>query len=185
LPDQESPPGRSGLAWKLIVAFVIGAVLSGVIVAVVVHKSGPPAKPSAGGAGGVGIAMGEATGVSCGAPVPPGPAHPKPLLSQVFNVTGGTTPYQLGWSIVPFEGTGRTYRVGTGANLLALEPATGGIPLGFGTGTVTFGANPEVGTINAVIKLKTGHDLAVTGAWHCVPAGSVGTTTTTLPTAPT
>lgn len=159
-------------------AFVIGAVVSGIAVALIVRPGGttktPPGTTRA-------IDMTAATGVSCGAPVAPGPAHPDTLLSQIFNVSAARATYTLGWQIVPFRGADRSYRFATGGNILALEPAIGGRPVGFGTGTVTFGTNPDAGTIDAVITLKSGGSLTVTGRWRCLN----GSTTTTLaPTAP-
>lgn len=71
--------------------------------------------------------MRAATGLSCTAPVAPGPAHPDVVLSQLFNVHAGKVPYTLGWTIVPFKTTVRTYRFGAVGAILALEPATGGV----------------------------------------------------------
>jgi hypothetical protein len=124
--------------------------------------------------------MSQATGVVCGPPAAPGPGHPDPLLSQLFNVRDGarSSSYLLGWQIVPFHGAGRSYRLGAGGNLLALEPPTGGRPVGFGKGTVTFGRNSEAGAVNAVVTLTAGGTISIGGSWTCVVASS---TTTTVP----
>jgi hypothetical protein len=179
LPEEKGGGGRSRLAWKLVTAFVIGALASGIAVALIVRpgssKKAPPAASRA-------IDMAAAVGVSCGAPVAPGPAHPDPLLSQIFTVRAAKTTYTLGWQIVPFQGAGRTYRFATGGNLLALEPTIGGRPVGFGRGTVTFGAKTDAGTIDAVITLKSGGSLSVTGRWRCLNESS--TTTTVVPSTP-
>ena len=180
MPDEIGGGGRSRLAWKLVAAFVIGAVVSGIAVALIVRPGSstkaPPATASRA------IDMAAAVAVSCGAPVAPGPAHPDPLLSQIFTVKAAKTTYTLGWQIVPFQGAARTYRFATGGNLLALEPTIGGRPVGFGTGTVTFGAKTDAGSIDAVITLKSGGSLSVTGRWRCLNESS---TTTVVPSAPT
>jgi len=147
----------------------VGLALAGIVVGVVVLTSSSPKKPAPPPSPAPGIDMSRATGLACGAPVAPGAGHPNPLLSQVFNVHDATgTAYVVGWQIDPFRGTRRSYRFGTPGNLLALEPATGGPPLGYGTGTVTFGASPEAGTVDAVITRKTGRSLTVRGSWRCV-----------------
>jgi hypothetical protein len=179
LPDQETEASRPRLAWKIIAALVVGAVVSGIAVALIVRPGSPtkvPSEPTRA------IDMTTATGVSCGAPVAPGPAHPNTLLSQIFNVRSSRTTYTLGWQIVPFQGADRSYRFATGGNLLALEPAIGGRPVGFGTGTVTFGANTGTGTIDAVITMRSGGSLTVSGRWRCQSESS---TTTPAPSGPT
>jgi hypothetical protein len=99
------------------------------------------------------------------APVHPGRGHPDTLVSQIFNVRDNQrNPYLVGWQIVPYQGA-RTYSFGTGGNLLALEPPTGGKPLGFGIGTVTFSGNADAGTVHALVKLRAGGTLNVTGNW--------------------
>lgn len=113
------------------------------------------------------IDMTKATGASCRSPVPPGPGHRDTLLSQIFNVRDGQrTAYLLGWQIVPYRGA-RTYIFGTAGNLLALEPPTGGRPLGFGSGTVTFSGNADAGTVHALVRLSAGGTLSVAGNWVC------------------
>lgn len=123
------------------------------------------AKAAGNGAAGV-IEMAKATGVVCRGPVTPGPGHPDRLLSQLFNVSDGSHAYLLGWQIVPYRGIG-TYRLATAGNLLALEPATGGSPLGFGKGTVTFFAGARSGSVDAVVTMKSGPPVKVRGPWQC------------------
>jgi hypothetical protein len=65
----------------------------------------------------------------------------------------------------------RTYVFGTGGDLIALQPATGGRPLGYGTGTVTFAAGADRGTISAVIKLQGARTVSIAGSWHCASSG--------------
>jgi hypothetical protein len=111
------------------------------------------------------INMTEATGVTCGPPVAPGPAHPDRVLAQVFNVEDNDhTAYLLGWQIVPYHGTG-TYTFHSSGNLLALEPPTGGRPLGFGAGTVTFADDGASGTVQALVTLNAGGTLSIKGRW--------------------
>lgn len=155
-------------------AFATGALVAGIAVAVIVGSgtttTAPPAGPD--------INMSMATGLSCTLPVPPGPAHPDVVLSQLFSVRAGKVPYTLGWTIVPFKTAVRTYRFGTAGAILALEPATGGRPVGYGKGTVTFNRQPDAGTIDAVITLKAGAPLTVRGSWTCAVGVSTGTTST-------
>jgi hypothetical protein len=114
------------------------------------------------------INMDRGTGVSCSPPVPPGPGHPARLLSQVFSVVSSQgIHYTLGWQLVPFLGPRRGYRLGRSGNLLALEPATGGLPLGYGMGTITLGTTFDQGTIDATVELKHGGAIPVSGTWHC------------------
>ena len=168
----EAAHRRPGLLWKLVVAFVAGAAVSGIVVAIVVSRSSTA--PSGHGGNGA-IDMSSATGIDCGSPVPPGQGHPVTLLSQIFTVSSGTKTYTLGWQIVPYRGPGRTYTFGQGGNLLALEPHTGGRPLGYGKGTVTYGPTATGGTIDATVTLKAGGTVPVSGAWSCV--ASVPSTT--------
>jgi hypothetical protein len=113
------------------------------------------------------IDMTKATGESCRGPVSPGRGHPDRLLSQVFSVRDGRqNAYLLGWQIVPYRGA-RTYSLGTAGNLLALEPPTGGAPLGFGSGTVTISGKTDTGTVHARVRLTAGGTLSVTGSWVC------------------
>ncbi len=148
--------------------------------AVVIVSSGgstkkPPVTPPASRPA---IDMTDATGVDCGPPVAPGPGHPDPLLAQDFTVHHGTTSYTLGWEIVPFRGAHRSYRLGTPGNLLALEPATGGRPVGYGKGTVTFGRSTATGRLSAVVTLAKGGSLTVGGSWTCAtPVPSTTPTT--------
>jgi len=114
------------------------------------------------------IDMTKATGTSCRPPVSPGKGHPDTLLSQVFNVSDSRrTTYLLGWQIVPYQGA-RTYSFGAAGNLLALEPPTGGRPLGFGTGTVTFSGKAGAGTVHATVRLRAGGTVTVKGNWACL-----------------
>jgi hypothetical protein len=123
------------------------------------------------------IEMSRATSAGCNPPSSPGSGHPDPLVARVFNVTDSTgAPYLLGWQIVPYRGPSRSYTFGTGGNLLALQPATGGRPLGYGTGTVTFTESADAGTIKATITLKGNHTVSVSGSWHCVSSGGTSTT---------
>jgi hypothetical protein len=129
------------------------------------------ASGSAGPSGARLIDMSKATGSSCRSPVHPGRGHPDTLVSQIFNVSDNQrTTYLLGWQIVPYQGA-RTYSFGTGGNLLALEPPTGGRPLGFGIGTVTFSGNGDAGTVHALVKLRGGGTLNVAGNWVCAIPG--------------
>jgi hypothetical protein len=178
LPKRDDGEGRLGPAWKLAGAFVAGAVVAGVAVALIVapnHAAKPKTGPRPD------IEMATATGLACGSPVAPGNGHPDPLLSQLFDVHALGGSYTLGWQIIPYAGSGRSYTFGKKGNLLALEPATGGLPVGFGQGTVTFRANPDDGTINAVITLKAGGSLTVGGPWTCVVASPTTVPTTTVP----
>jgi hypothetical protein len=175
LPDPDGPGRRPALAWKLVAAFAAGALVAGIAVAVLVgsHGSTTPRPKHIDASA---IAMGDATGATCGPVAAPGVGHPDPLLSQLFNVHDGAgTAYLLGWQIVPFRGSGRTYRFGTGGNLLALEPPTGGRPVGFGQGTVTFTGSADAGTIDAVLKLTAGGSLTVGGSWTCATGTSAST----------
>jgi hypothetical protein len=114
------------------------------------------------------IEMNQATAVACRPPVAPGPGHPDPLLSQEFNVADPShSAYLLGWQILPYHGAG-TYKLATAGNLLALEPLTGGRPLGYGSGTVTISGNPASGSVHASVALKSGKTLGVEGFWTCV-----------------
>jgi hypothetical protein len=146
--------------------------VAGIAVAVFAGSGPTTTSPAAG----PDINMRAATGLSCTAPVAPGPAHPDVVLSQLFTVHAGKVPYTLGWTIVPFKTTVRTYRFGAVGAILALEPATGGRPVGYGKGTVTFDRQPDAGTVNAVITLKAGASLSVRGSWTCALGASTGTT---------
>ena len=98
---------------------------------------------------------------------PAGPAHPDPVLEQVFNVrSSDKASYLLGWDIVPYRGIG-TYRFGTDGDVLALEPPAGGRPVGYGTGTITFIGRSSSGTVRALVKLKAGGALDIRGTWVC------------------
>jgi hypothetical protein len=168
LPDPRHGGRRRASAWKLVAAFAAGALIAGIAVALLVgqgRSTTPKPTPTVGSSSD--IAMADATGASCRPPVAPGPGHPSTLLSELFNVHAGSTAYLLGWQVLPFSGDGRTYRFGSAGNLLALEPPTGGTPVGYGKGTVTVGSSPEVGTIDATVTLKSGKTLAVQGAWSC------------------
>jgi hypothetical protein len=113
------------------------------------------------------IEMSQATGRACQPPAPPGPGHPDPVLTQIFNVQSGShTPYLLGWQIVPYRGSG-TYTFGAAGNILALQPPAGGHSLGFGTGTITVAGTSQSGSISARVKLVAGGTLSVEGNWEC------------------
>jgi hypothetical protein len=114
------------------------------------------------------IDLSTAKSLDCKDPSPAGAQHPDAVLARLFTVTDQThTAYTLGWQIVPYGGPARTYQFGKAGNLLALEPAAGGRPLGYGSGTVTIAATPDTGSINASIALKAGGSLAVRGTWRC------------------
>jgi hypothetical protein len=119
------------------------------------------------------INMTAATGVTCGPPEAPGPAHPDPLLAQVFNVSDNThTAYLIGWQIVPYHGAG-TYTFPSTGDLVALQPPAGGRPLGYGSGTVTFADNGGAsGTVQIRVKLTGGKTVGVSGRWSCTTAGT-------------
>jgi hypothetical protein len=122
--------------------------------------------------------MAKATGVTCGPPVPPGPAHPSPVLAQIFNVEDSAhKTYLLGWQIVPYNGIG-TYTFQASGNIVALEPPAGGRPLGFGTGSVTFSGGADTGTVQALVKLDAGGTVSIAGAWTCTVAGQTEPTPT-------
>ena len=174
----ETAHARPGLIGKLIIAFVAGAAVSGTVVALVSRSGSGTAPP---GRAATTIAMGRATALDCGQPVAPGTAHPEPILSELFSVGAGAKTYTLGWQIIPFRGAARTYTFGQGGNLLALEPETGGRPLGYGTGTLTFGATTEKGTIEATVALRAGGSVAVRGSWDCT---HVNTPSSSVPTTP-
>lgn len=124
-------------------------------------------KPSAEGKAPA-IDMSKATSAGCKPATGPGPAHPDPLVARVFHVSDAVdAPYLLGWQIVPYRGASRSYAFGTGGNVLALQPAAGGRPLGYATGTVTFGRDADAGSIDAVITLKDKRTVSITGSWHC------------------
>jgi hypothetical protein len=94
------------------------------------------------------------------------------VLAQLFNVRDNkNAAYLLGWQVVPYRGAG-TYVFGTAGNILAVEPPTGGRPLGFGKGTVTFKAGSGSGTVRATITLTAGGAVEVKGAWACKTAGT-------------
>jgi hypothetical protein len=117
------------------------------------------------------VDMRQAKGELCQPPVAPGPGHPKRLVYELFNVNvGRNTQYLLGWQIVPWHGVG-TYNFATSGNLLAIEPATGGRPLGYGQGTVQFKDDAQAGTVAAVVPLKSGGALRVSGPWTCSSGG--------------
>lgn len=155
---------------SLAVLVVIGAAVG---VALVATSGGSPA--SSGAAGGARIDVADATAVDCPKVAPPGAGHPSPVLSQLFSVksTAGTG-YLLGWEIVPYKSSTTTYRLGSPGAILALEPAAGGRPVGYGTGSLTFAGGTTAGSIDATITLKSGGSLAVSGQWTC-PAGSAST----------
>jgi hypothetical protein len=185
LPNGHARAPRAALSKRFLAGVMVGVVLAGIGVGVGVAVSSsksttPPAHPVSHAPG---IDMSQATGFACGAPVAPGAGHPESLLSQVFDAhDAGGTAYVVGWQIVPFRGVRRSYRFGSPGNLLALQPATGGTPLGYGTGTVTYGASTVAGTIDAVVKLKTGKSLTLRGSWRCVssPTATTQATATTL-----
>jgi hypothetical protein len=180
--------GRSLRGKKL--SLTLGTMIAGALLLVAIGvfagvmvsgNAGPAGTPNAGGslnasgsAGPAGarlIDTSKATGSSCRPPVHPGRGHPDTLVSQIFNVRDNQrNPYLLGWQILPYQGA-RTYSFGTGGNLLALEPPTGGRPLGFGIGTVTFSGNGDAGTVHALVKLRAGGTLNVTGNWVCAIPG--------------
>jgi hypothetical protein len=111
--------------------------------------------------------MAKASPKSCSAPAAPGPQHPQELLADVFGVTDGShTAYLLGWQLVPYHGPG-TYHFASGGDLLALEPSTGGNPVGFGAGSITVSSGGLSGSLDATVKLAAGGTLAVTGHWSC------------------
>jgi hypothetical protein len=117
------------------------------------------------------IDMSTATSLECLGPVAPGPAHPRPVVVQLFNVKDSKhKTYQLGWQVVPFKGAG-TYTFASSGNLLALEPPTGGHVLGYGKGTVTFIGSASSGNVHATVKLRSGGTLGVSGSWLCSNAG--------------
>ena len=125
------------------------------------------------------IDMAKATGVGCKPPIAPGKGHPQVVVARVFNAQDSkSVAYMVGWQVVPYDGPNRTYKLDPTDNLLALQPATGGAPLGYGAGTVTFANSADSGTIDATVALKMGGTVAVTGAWHCVPTGAANTATT-------
>jgi hypothetical protein len=106
--------------------------------------------------------------LSCPTAIPAAKRHPQPVLTRVFAVHGPERAnYTLGWQLVPFRGPGRTYQLGQDGNLLALQPAGGGKPLGYGTGDVAVSGDPQTGTIDAVVHLASGRRITVHGTWRC------------------
>jgi hypothetical protein len=178
LPDEPGPARRRPpILWKLGLAFVAGAAVAGVAVGLTVG-GGSGKAPTASSEG---IDMRTAVSVDCGTPVAPGPEHPDALLAQIFNVHTTRGAYTLGWQIIPFHGASRTYRFATAGNILALEPLTGGKPVGYGKGSITFGPTTESGTISAVITLKHAGTLDVGGPWRCSAPVASSTPTTAAP----
>jgi hypothetical protein len=165
---------RESAWWRRIIMAAAGLLLLGAglaIGATWLGKAGPASSAAARrpATGNIPvIEMNQATAVACRPPVAPGPGHPDPLLSQEFNVADDShSAYLLGWQILPYRGAG-TYKLATAGNLLALEPATGGRPLGYGNGTVTISGNPASGSVHASVALKSGRTLGVEGSWTCV-----------------
>jgi hypothetical protein len=113
------------------------------------------------------IDMSRAVTVNCPAPIAPGPGHPGVVLSQLFRVADDHTPYLLGWEIVPYRASQARYHLGAAGSVLALEPAAGGKPLGYGDGTLTFAGGVRSGTVDAVITLMGGGAIHVGGRWSC------------------
>jgi hypothetical protein len=114
------------------------------------------------------IDMSGATATACPAPVRPGAAHPQTVLSQVFTVHDEQhRAYTLGWEIIPYRGPNHTYRLGQAGNLLALESASGGSLLGYGSGMLTVGPAYDTGSVRATVTLADDTVVPVTGAWHC------------------
>jgi hypothetical protein len=169
--------GRHRTRWLAVSAVVVGAIALvgvGVTLGVTLHSgtgSPPPHHGTSPQRAVPAIDMSSATSIQCLGPVAPGPAHPRPLVVQLFNVKDSKhTTYQLGWQVVPYKGAG-TYTFASSGNLLALEPPTGGHVLGYGKGTVTFIGSASSGTVHAKVKLKSGGTLAVSGSWLCSNAG--------------
>lgn len=155
---------RIGVA--LGVAGVAGAV---VVVAIVATRHGSGADAPASGRS---IDMARATVVNCPAPIAPGPGHPSVVLSHLFRVedTSGT-PYLLGWTIVPYRAERARYELGATGNVLALEPAAGGAPVGYGKGRLTFSSGTGAGSVDASITPRGGGAIRVRGDWRCAAAG--------------
>ena len=158
-----------------------GLVVAGAVAAVIVSTHHSTKSPAVVHAPAPAIDMTNAVGVDCGPPVAPGLGHPDPLLAQDFTVAAAHGSYTLGWEIVPYRGAKRSYSLGTSGNLLALEPATGGRPVGYGKGIVTFGATSASGTVTAVVTLNAGGSLTVGGSWSCKIAPLPTTTATSAP----
>lgn len=153
------------------VAVVVGiGVGVGVTTLLTTSSGAPRGAPATAVADIITIRMAHATSSSCGAAVPPGTGHPDPVLTREFLVSGaGHTRYILGWELVPFRGANRSYRLGQSGNLMALEPSNGGLPLGYGTGTVTVGsdAGADAGSVDARIALRDHRTVVVSGNWTC------------------
>jgi hypothetical protein len=107
---------------------------------------------------------------TCPTPISPGKGHADPVLTMTLHVIDNKhNRYLLGWQIVPYRGP-RTYTLDQkGGALLALEPATTGTPLGFGTGTLTVAANSTNGSIDATVPLIGGGTARIAGRWQCTP----------------
>lgn len=171
---ETDPAAPAPRAWKRakLVAGSIVLVAMGVLAGLALRSSdlSPSAARTAGAnkpTPGAVVNLTQATARACAPPVPPGPGHPDPVLSQLFSVrSGSNAAYLLGWQIVPYRGAG-TYTLGKDGNLLALQPPAGGQTLGFGTGTITVAGTPQTGSVSAVIKLSAGGTLRVTGNWTC------------------
>lgn len=132
------------------------------------HPTGPTGSGGSARRHAAGVVdMTGAKGVVCRPPVAPGPGHRDRLVSELFNVRDGQRTYLLGWQVVPYRGPG-TYTLADSGNMLALEPATGGAPLGFGKGTLTFFGTADSGTVHAVVSLHSGGSLRIQGPWICV-----------------
>lgn len=164
---------RRWLRWSAVLAAVLA--IGGAGGAVLARPRGAPrathashALPKGAGAAKVHVIdMHRAVPKLCRGPVAPGNGHPQVVLSQMFNVTDDVAaPYLLGWQLVPYHGAG-AYRLGTGGNLMALEPPSSGAPLGFATGTLIVGANGTSGVVDASVKLATGAVVRVSGPWSC------------------
>jgi hypothetical protein len=162
-PRWRLPAILAGAVVVIVVGVVAGNALRGSQTGASPGSSPTPAATYA-------INMSAATGVTCGPAVGPGPAHPDTVLAQLFNVQDNRhTAYLLGWQIVPYNGIG-TYSFKSG-NILALEPPTGGRPLGFGTGTVSFDGQAASGSVQALVTLTAGGTVSIDGHWNCTVAG--------------
>jgi hypothetical protein len=161
----EASNERSRSPWRLV-ALVAGAVVligGGIGIGLALAGSGGTGSGSSGPRT---IDMTGSTALSCLPPSSGLTGHQ--VRSQLFQVQDNVGDgYILGWTLSPYRPHQRTYHFTGSGSLLALEPVTGGKPLGYGTGKLTVHGSGDAGSINATVALKRGGTIPVTGDWTC------------------